>query len=263
MNSLSIRFACCNIASVVERQIREIFDGDKRFVSDGAAILLHGSILSPEKWSSDGRPSDIDLLMVEPELSRERLASICRGLRALDLPGGPIELDLRVGPLDVTDGVSGEAVVVQAAICSSYDDISPATLQILAYGGRAVIGALPDAERLRQYGVEALEAWLERDLADVVAIVIDDAIPYWTLSKDSVPRRIRGLQAPRTSIERGKAQRHAEGKLRSWSLLALSCRAGQLCGMAPAEIAMLAGAVHDRHAFEAALARLRARFSGG
>jgi hypothetical protein len=263
MKSLSTPPPSGNIVAAVESQLRDFFGGGVQLIPNDFAVLLHGSVLDRRAWSRKGRSSDVDLLVIQPALSQERLVTIYRRLRALDLPGGPIRLDTRIGPLDGADDIPDGAIVVQAAVCSSYNEISPATLQILAYGAHAIVGSPPDAEGLRRYDVATLQGWLERDVADISAIVVDHAIPYWTLSDDPKPHRIRALHVPRTAAELGKAQRHARAKLHSWSLLALSCGVERLCGLGPSEMITLAGTVEDRHVFETVLAKFLARSSCG
>jgi len=250
MTMLSNREDARNIAASLEHQIRRRFASERR---DGnLTVLLHGSILDPERWQAGDRPRDIDLLLLHPALSRAMVERFYAQLSRIELNGRAIILEKRVGPLAIGPE---EGVTLQAAACRGLEQLSPVAVQALSFHARAVVGAPPSPDAVHRIDARTLRQWHCVDLARLGAAIAGNAVPYWQWTARGSLRRIHRFRAVASPAESAKLRRHVHSRLLGWSLIAASRGLAALAGFSARDMIDLAGMVGERDAFLAALAR--------
>ena len=241
----------CNVAEALARQLSDLF-GDCASGGSGQAVFLHGSILDPENWGAKGDASDVDLLIVDPRLSRARLDEVYARLSVIELLDRPVVLEKRVGPICSGPGGTG-AVTLQVAVLPGVELLSPVTLQILDLGAREIVGERPPFGRLAMVGARMLDASFAGELGVFRTMMEAEVLPFWRWSERGPLRRVEGLEPALSEAARAKLREYVVGRLYAWALLATINEVPALAGFTPAEMIELAAVVGDTAGFLASL----------
>ena len=241
--------SACNIAESLERQLRHLFGADSEDGED-IAILLHGSILDAERWRGPEEGSDIDLLVLSPDLSRRKLDGIYSRLAYVRLLDRPVALETRVGPVPQDpDGASAPAgVTLHVTVVEGPGQLSPVTLQVLEFASRTVVGTAPgfDSPIADERGLaEAFAA----DVATFGEMLEGGLLPYWQWSEDEPLRRVQGRVPARSPAARDKLRKYVRTRLYGWSLLATRRAIASIAGLSPSDMLDLAGRVDEPEVF--------------